>query len=111
MREYVRVSCSRWAQHAYDDAHYSVSMAWANASKGGLPSAGLSASATLSHACIFRGWGLHRQGWGPSLSPCNGWLCLRGQVVIRAQKHDTRIFIRGHVVHEACMPSEQGAVI
>ena len=27
--------------------------------------------------------------------------------MIRTQKHDTRIFIRGHIVHEARMPSER----
>src|SRR6516165_5506357 len=58
--EDARVSYTRWAQHGSDEARYGVSMASANASKGGLPAAGEYASATLSRACIFRGLGLHR---------------------------------------------------
>jgi hypothetical protein len=61
MREYARARYSRIAQHGYDAARYGVSMASANASKGGVPSASAYASATLSRACIFRGRGLHRQ--------------------------------------------------
>ena len=67
---------------------------------------GLSSAHTL---CRY--WQVFPSGWGKSLSPCNGWLCLTGQAVIRAEKHDTRIFIRGHIVHEPRMPSERRVAV
>ena len=91
-------SCSCCTQHGYDGARDSLSMASAS---------GCQAWLVLSPHALPLLAGSFPSGWGKSLSPCNGWLCLTGQAVIRAEKHDTRIFIRGHIVHEPRMPSER----